>query len=326
MMKRLVGQLPPWMQAQHPMMRQLLERSSTDSPSARYTRALFLVILGGVFLFIGYANASNFFEDNPLDLPMSQLLTELLFWPAFVLQVGLQLSVLLVTINTVGEQKRRQTWDNLRATSEGAALALRTRWSAIVFYRMRGALLLLILVRVVLIVGLLNDLTAFEGDYLTNLTGRVTPDLPLAVSVLLLAFTMTASFLLPITTLGFDAAFGLLVSTFVQQRTYTVLAQIVLAVVRVAIIAVLVIAVEQFRGGSVDFPDLMIWGILLAFAAIGDWGLSFLYLGFYGQQVWVEVPNGILLGGALLAYVVVQAVLTDLVLGYAVRRAEAAEA
>lgn len=325
MIRRIVGEIPAWMRADHPMLRYLLVQGGADSRSARYTRAFFYVALAGVFLLIGYANASNQFEGNPFDLPFSQLLIELIFWPAFILQVGLQLAVLLTAIGTIGDYKRRQTWDSLRATTEGMALTLRTRWTATVFYRMRGPLAVLLLVRIILIGGLLFDLTAFQGEYLRNLTGRIQPDIGVEVGVLLLALLMTATLLLPVTAIGFDAAVGLLVATFVTQRTYVVLTQLVLTAIRVAIIAVLVLAVEEYRADTIDASNLIIWLMLFAFGVFGDWGISFLYLGFYGAKIWIEVPYGIMIGPAMMMFVLAQAILTDLILTYAIRRAERRE-
>ncbi|RMG70891.1 MAG: hypothetical protein D6711_16410 [Chloroflexi bacterium] len=326
MMQRIVGQLPPWMHPEHPVLRYLLEnRRSVDTARGRWTRALFIILLGGMLLLIGYINASNLFEQNPLDLPISEMLFEMLFLPTFILQVGLQLTVLLVTMNAIGEEKRRQVWDSLRTTTDGAALALRTRWVAAVFYRMRGAMIILLLVRAILIGGLLYDLTAFEGEYLKYLTGGIIPDTPLFLEVVLLAFTMTSSLLLPITSLGVDAAVGLLISTFVQQRTYVVLSQILLVAIRVAFVGGLLFGVEQFRAGVLDSPNALLWVLLFVFAVMGDWGLSFLFMGFYGQQVWVYVPYSIFLGAAMLAFVIAQAILIDLVLAWAIRRAELQE-
>jgi hypothetical protein len=325
MIRRIVGEIPVWMRADHPVLRHLLSQRHVDSRSAKMTRAFFYIMLAGIFLLVGYANASNLFESNPFDLPFSQLLIELLFWPVFILQVGLQLAVLLTTMSTIDGYKRRQTWDSLRTTTEGMALTMRTRWSAIVFYRMRGPLSLLTLVRVVLIGGLLFDLTAFQGEYLRNLTGRIEPNVGVELSVLLLAFLMTATLLLPMTAIGFDAAVGLLISTFVSQRTYIILTQLVLTVVRIAIIGVLVLAVEEYRTDTIDTSELILWLLLFIFGVIGDWGISFLYLGFYGAKVWIEVPYGIMIGPAMMLFVLAQAVLTDFILAYAIRRAERRE-
>ena len=87
-----------------------------------------------------------------------------------------------------------------------------------------------------LLIGLmLWELTAFQGRYLDLLINGIVPDVPLVAAVLLVSFTMTAALLLPLTTVGMDAAIGLLVSALVQQRTYSTLLQAVLIFVRVVV-------------------------------------------------------------------------------------------
>src|SRR5690606_6660818 len=131
---------------------------------------------------------------------------------------------------------------------DGAELTIRTRWAA-VFYRIRGLVALVVIVRLVLIAGILIDLTAFHGHYLDLLINGIVPDVPLPVAALLLAFTMTASLLLPLTITGFDAAVGLLIATLLQQRTYAILAQILYVIVRIGLVALLVFVMTQFVNG-----------------------------------------------------------------------------
>jgi hypothetical protein len=289
---------------------------------SRYLRALLMVVIGVTFLGGGYLVGSDFLETDPFELPLSQMLITILFWPTFAFQVLLQVGATIMTINTVGEEQRRQTWDSVRTTSSGAALTLRTRWSAAIFYKMRGFIGILIIIRLNLIGAMLYDLTAFRGEYLNYLIGSILPEIPLAVGVLLLALTMTASLLLPIVGLGLDAAIGLLISTAVQQRTYVVLSQMVLTAVRLVIIGALLIGATQFRTDALSAGDLATWLILFGFAAIGDWGLSFLYLGYYGATVWADVPYGVFIGLAMLLFALFQAALTDGILSFAVYRAE----
>jgi hypothetical protein len=323
MIRRLTTQLPAWMQSGHPALRYVLgNQTGAESTQMRYTRALFTILLVGLFLASGYIIASNLLRENPFELPFSQMLSSILFWPAFVLQIALQLTVLAMTVNTVGEERRRQTWDSLRATSSGPALALRARWSAVILYRVRGLIGLLVLARLVLIAGILVDLTAFRGEYINYLIAGSVTEVPLVLGVLLLAFTMTASLLLPVTGIAFDAALGLLVSTFAHQRVYTTLAQITLVSVRMLVIGLLLLGITQFRDGVLEISDALTWLLLLAFAAVGDWGLSLLYLGFYGAEVWATVPYGIFLGLGMLLFVLVQAALTDGILSLAIYRAE----
>ncbi len=326
MMQRFTAQIPPWMRPDHPILRHTLGARQSISPRRRYTRIIGTAFVLVIFLVAGYVVASDVFRQNPFERPISQMLSDVLFWPMLVLQVTLQLSVMVMTIGTIGEEKRRQTWDSVKTTSSGAALTLRTRWSAVLFYRIRGFVGLIIAVRLVLIGSLLLDLTAFRGEYLNYLTASITPAVPLAVGVLMLAAMMTASLLLPFTALGFNAATGLLISTFVQQRTYVALVQITLGAVRLGIIGLLLIAMTSFRvGGPLPGLDIGTWMMLLFFAAFVDWGVLFLYLGFYGAEVWAGVPYGIFIGLGLLVFVMVQAALTDAILAWAIRRAEGSE-
>jgi hypothetical protein len=325
MMRRLAvtARLPAWMQPDHPVLRYSLGRNqSVTSARTRYLRALVVVLWLLGSLVAGYLVASNVLREDPFQQPLSQMLMGILFWPVFLLQVVLQVGVMLMTMATIGEEKRRQTWDSLRATWLGPALALRARWSVAVFYRLRGILGLLLLVRLVLIGGILFDLTAFRGEYLNYLVGGIVPDISPAAGVLLLALMITASLILPVTAAGFDAALGLLASTLVQQRIYMVLLQFVLVGLRLLVIGALLFGVTQFRVGALEASDMAVWLLLLAFAAIGDWGLSLLYLGYYGAEIWATVPYGVLIGPGLLLFVLAQAALTDAVLALAIYRAE----
>ncbi|MBZ0302623.1 MAG: hypothetical protein K8J31_22960, partial [Anaerolineae bacterium] len=201
-----------------------------------------------------------------------------------------------------------------------AELTMRTRWSA-VFYRVRGLLGVILFIRALLIVGILIDLTAFQGRYLDLLINGIVPDVPLPVAALLLAFMMTASLLLPLTAVGFDAAIGLLISALFQQRTYAILAQILYFLFRVVWIGAMLLVATQFVNGDLPVSDPGAWLIMGSFAGLGDWGLAFLNLGFFGE-IWATIPYGIFLGLALLAFSLLQAALTDGIVALAIRQAE----
>jgi hypothetical protein len=167
----------------------------------------------------------------------------------------------------------------------------------------------------------LYDLTAFQGRYIDLLVNNVTPEVSPIVGALLLAFLMTASLLLPFTGIGLHAAVGLLVSATVQQRVYSALTQIILIIIRLFVVIALLVAATQFIRGSLTASDSAAWLLMGGFSAFGDWGLSFLHLGFYGE-IWATVPYAIFLGIGLLLFSMGQSAVTEWILGYAIRRAE----
>lgn len=319
MIQRLTGQLPDWARPEHPFLRYRLNSTLTLPRRARYLRALSGVLLVLALLVGGYLLATNLLRQPPGQNPTESLLN-VIFWPLLALQLLMQVGTLVLTGGAVSDEKRRQTWDNVRATEAGAGLAIRSRW-ALVFYRMRALFVVVIGLRVLLIAGILVDLMAFQGRYLDLMINGIIPDVALPVAAVLLALMMTAGLLLPVTGVGFDAAVGLLIATLVQERAYTVLVQIVLVVMRVLLVAVLLIAATQFVTGNLAMPEPLSWVLMFLYAAYGDWGLAFLNLGFYGEM-WALIPFGVLFGLALLGFALLQAALTDWLLSLATRQAE----
>jgi hypothetical protein len=183
---------------------------------------------------------------------------------------------------------------------------------------------LLLAVRLIFLVGILVDLTAFRGQYLSMLTVNIVPDIPLAIAAVLLVCWMTASLLLPFTGVGVDAALGLLISTLFQQRIYALLAQFVVIALRISVVILLLLGMTQLLAGELsDLSEQVSWLLMGGFSALGDWGLRFTHLQSFGG-LWSIVPYGVFLGLGLVIYVVVQALFTDLLLSLAVRRAERA--
>jgi hypothetical protein len=325
MIQRFTGQLPVWARPDHPVLRYELGSVVHPSWKVRYGRALGVIVLGGLLLTAGYFAATQLLRNPAGENPV-EVINNVLFWPLLVLQVLLRIVAVTLTSNTVADEIRRQNWDSLRATPFGAELAMRARW-ATVFYRLRGLLGVVLVARVVLIGGLLWDLTAFQGRHLDLLTTGITPEVALVVAVLLLSFLMTAALLLPLTAVGFDSSIGLLISATVQQRTYSTLLQALYIFFRIAVVVLLVFATTRFLEGQfvvegqLGVTDLLSWLLVFAFAAMGDWGLAFLHLGRYGE-IWATVPYGIFLGLALLIFALAQAALADQLLVFAVRRAQ----
>lgn len=320
-------QLPPWARADHPAVRSLLGIARTERRRTRLLRAFVITLAAGFALMLGYILATNNLSSSPLEQSISEALFEIIFFPVIVFQIAARLLTIGMTAGAVSEEKRRQTWDSLRATDGGVALSLRARWSAVVLYRMGGMIGILVLARLIMIAALLYDVTAFSGEYLPYLVGDAAPAIPAAAGVLFLSLLMTAALLLPLTGIGLDAALGLMLSTLFKQRLYVGLAQVTVSALRIASVMGLLILANNFRqpDGLTDATQLALWMLMLTFAAIGDWGFSFLYLGFYGAEVWVKVRYGVFLGPALLLFVFMQAAITDVLLMLAVRFGERRE-
>ncbi len=319
MLQRITGPVPEWARRDHPFLAYQLRQARNISRRARYLRALGVVLALGVLGVGGFALATDFFQ-NPAGQHLTEQAVTIVFWPLLIIQLSMRVTALALTTGTVGDEQRRQTWDNLRATSHGTELTFRVRWVS-VFYRLRSVLILVISLRALLILGVLLDLTAFQGRYLDLLIGGITPSLPVPIAALMLSLLLTASLLLPLTAVGMDAAVGLLVSTVFQQRIYSALVQFLLIIARVAVAGVLTWLAIRFLGGRLSVGDVLAWLTMGGFAAMGDWGLRFLHLGSFGD-VWAVVPYGIFIGPALLVYSLAQAILTDWLLDLAVRTAE----
>ncbi|MFQ3565812.1 MAG: hypothetical protein SNJ59_02325 [Aggregatilineales bacterium] len=320
MIRRLTGGLPDWAQPNHPILRHALGINQPRPRwQVRYGRALAFVLIGASLLLIGYLTATNFLRRAPGENPV-EAINNTLFIPLLVAQLLLRAFAVLLTSSIVADQIHRQNWDSLRATPSGAELTLRARW-ALVFYRLRGLLGTVIAVRIGLLLLMLYDLTAFQGRYLDLLISGITPDVSLVIAVLLLALMMTAALLLPFTAVGFDASIGLLIAAQVRGRTLNTVLQVLYILLRVGLTVALLVLLFNFLRGGLFISGALAWLLIAAAAAVGDWGLSLLYLSRYGE-IWAIVPYGILIGLALLVFALAQAAIVDQLLLVAVRRAQ----
>ncbi|MFN8449417.1 MAG: hypothetical protein U0521_12745 [Anaerolineae bacterium] len=320
MVRLFIGQLPAWARRDHPVLRHELGETARLPWRTRYGRALGVIAGLGVLLLFGVLAATNVFR-RPAGQTTVETINAILFAPLIVLQLILSIAALTTTSNFVSEEMRDQHWDNLRATEHGAEMSMRARWVA-VFYRLRGLLGLILIARAVLIGLMLWDLTAFQGRYLDLLINGIVPEVPLVVAVLLVSFTMTAALLLPLTTLGMDAAMGLFVSALVQQRTYSTLLQVVLIFLRIVVTALLLGGATLFMDGQLfQTSNVAAWLLMTGYSAVGDWGLALLHLG-RNSEIWATIPYGIFIGLALLAFALVQAAFADRLLLFAVRQAQ----
>lgn len=319
MMRYVAGQLPSWAQPEHPVLRYELGKSKRLSARARLLRLLAALTLALLFGAAGYLIATGLLT-HPAGQSVVEAANAVAFWPLLFLQFVAGLVALILTTGAVGDEVRRNNWDNLRSTARGAELALRARWAA-TLYRLRYLLGAIVLVRLLLVGGILYDLTAFEGRYLDLLMNGITPELSLVAGVLLLALLMTAALIAPVTAVGLDAAFGLLLSVSVRRRTYSLLLQALVVLVRLAVMAALLYTMTRFAAGVLEADGAPAWLLAGGYGALVDSGLAFLNLGFYGE-LWLTVPYGIALGLALLLFALVQALLADQLIALAVRYTE----
>ncbi|MCA0458896.1 MAG: hypothetical protein LCI00_33415 [Chloroflexi bacterium] len=319
MLQRLGLQLPDWASSKHPHVRYELGQAEQITRRARYMRAIgFSVII--VLLFVGgYVVGTNFLQNVP-GQSLTESMMAILFWPTFILQLILQFAAMILTANTVSEQKRRLTWDNLRATEGGIGVGLRAKWASI-YYRLRLLLGLVMGIRIILVIGILYDLTGFQGRYIDLLINNITPEVSPIVGALLLAVLMTAALLLPLTSMGMQAAIGLLIAVNAQQRIYNVMLQIILIVLRLLIVVGLIFATTQFINNQLVLADAPAWLLAGGYAAFGDWGLRFLHVGFY-SEIWATIPYTIFYGVALLVFALGQSLVTEWILALSIRQAE----
>lgn len=321
MIKRIFGDVPDWAKRENPLLRYEIVRNQAPATSrARILRMSGWVLLLAFLLLMGYAITTDGFQRG-LQMPYTVDIWRILFYPVLILQVILRVAGLSMGVNAVSEERRRQTWDNLRSTEIGTEISLRTRWVSVLFYRLRGLLVSVMLARIVLVMAILYELTSFQGQYLDILTNRSTPTVSLEVGVILLAGLMTAIVLMPITATGVDVALGLLISSTVRNRAFSGILQVLVVIFRVGTTILLLGLLMQFRNETLALDTTSAWFLHSGFAILGDWGLTLTQLTQTGKM-WAEIPYSVFIGGLLLLVTLLQVLLSSGLLALAVRIAE----
>jgi hypothetical protein len=318
MLRLLTSQLPEWARPNHPILQyELAHLKQVRSRQKRFFQLLMLALILGLG---GYLYATYLYV-SPTQGNITDLAWRTLYFPTLLVQIVTSILALSLGINSVGQERSNHTWDNLRATEIGAELTLRTHWIAIL-YRLRAPIIAILLVRVTLIIGLLYDITAYGGLYPEMLTKNLTPLVADArIGLVVLAFIMTASILLPITMIGFSASVGILISVGIKDRTYSATLQAIFTFVQLLIIIGLLIATSQFLMGQLTLSDSALLALFMGYSSFGDWGLLFLQLGSVGE-IWAIVPYGLFIGVGLVVLMLVQSAVTDSMLWLAVKLSE----
>lgn len=319
MFSRRFLSLPAWVQADHPVLRYIIQRYRGQSPAGwRAVRIFLQVVALALLVVMGYQFSTDF-GSRPVGT-----LHDILYWPLVFLGVITGLAAMILTGNIISTEKSRGTWDTLRLTSHGAGLVFQMRWLS-VFYSLRGPLMVLVVARIVFVAIILIDLARFYGGrYLDLLLSGIVPGVPVPVGALLLAATMTAGLLQPLVAVGTDAAIGLLVSVMVRNPRYDILVRAVLGTFRIGL-AVLVIGIGTQVFAAPEAVSVPVGFAAILFQAVGgDQGLRLLNLEEYGL-LWLDLPYSVLLGTVLLIITVVQALLIVRVIAWTARLAERAE-
>lgn len=312
-----------WAEQSKPLLRYEQSRNAPDSSSqARFWRVLGWVGLLSVLLLGGYFFATNGLQES-LDRPYSLALWRLIIVPLFLMQVLLQVAAFSMGIGAVGAERRRQTWDNLRATERGTEISLQTRFPAI-FQQLFGFAAFIVIGRFLLLGAILYEVMSFQGDYLNLLSARSNPAVSLELGMILLGAFMTAFVLLPITATAFNIALGLCISAWVRNRAIAAILQMLLVGLRFLSAGLLFYYAWQFLYEGIVLEPAPALGLLSLSAAMGDWGLLLSQLSLAGE-FWRTVPYSIFIGMALLLWLILQALLTQGLLKLAVRAAELRE-
>lgn len=323
--RRLVWrQFPEWMRPGDAVLRYVLQREQRHQ--ARLPRLLSRLIL---VLTIGGLLAISWIDyrlDSPMGMsePGGSALFTVLYFPLVMGQFVVLLFALFNAASLVSSERERGTWEEFKITSHGAERMIRARWAA-VFYQLRGALILLMVARVVFVGLMLADLTKYQGYHLDLYTTGITPEVSIEAAILLLAAMMTAGLLQLLVMVGLCAALGLWISALVQRRGLVPLVRLAILVIALMVFLVSIAGGARVLDRPAVYPAFVEdlpgqWGSLLVMALSGDHGLRFLDLDTF-LRTWAEVDYGVLLGAALLAAVIVEIALVNVLIARAARRA-----
>jgi len=277
--------LPVWAQPDHSLLQYELSHYRGRGGLFSQLALLSILLIGSAALYaatlLSPASGTN----------LTAVIWQSIYYPTLALQLLTMIMALALGAAAVGGERSRKTWDNLRVTEFGAGLALRARWAGIL-YRLRAPITLILLVRFVLIVGILYDLTAFGGLYAQMLGAHARPPLPeWRLDLLLIALVVTVNILLPFMQVAAVAAFGILLSVAIRERIYATVIQMLVVAVQLAFTVAGALAIAQMiRSGAPAAGDWS-YALFYGYSAFGDWGLLLAQLGSLGE-IWHRVPFG----------------------------------
>ena len=280
--------LPPWALPEHPLLQYELSHHRANNRRSRFFAQLITISV----LFAGFAAlyAATLLHPASGD-NLTGVIWQSVYYPTLALQQLTAIVALMLGAASVGGERSRNTWDNLRATEFGAELALRARWAGIL-YRLRAPIAVILLTRFILIAGMLYDLTAFAGFYPQMLGAQATPPLPAwRLDLLLIALAVTVTILLPCVQIAAIAAFGILLSVAVRERIYAAVIQILVAAIQLAFAAAGALAIAHMLRAEAPVSGAWSYALFFGYSTFGDWGLLLAQLGSLGE-IWHRAPYG----------------------------------
>ena len=244
-----------------------------------------------------------------------------LYFPTLTLQVLTTVVAFSLGATTSNAQHHSEHWDNLRLTEVGAGLALRARWLNIML-RLRAPITIILLVRLVLTLAMLSELTAFSGHYLRILSaGSAASTAELPAIVLWVAVSVAACVLLPLLNIASAAALGIVLAIAIKERLYATVVQVVIVAGVIVFVVASSFVVSRVLAGELPIPDFALSLLVFSYSAYGDWGLLFLQLDSLGA-VWQLLPTGAFATLGLALLTATQAFIADGLMTVAVRLAE----
>jgi hypothetical protein len=322
MLKRLIRWLLPVESIVAPPAVRMILGSSIHTSRRQWALHLLTatVYIGSVLSF-GHQLFFNTTFPPPRTMGMLFILTFAIILGQFLISI----SAFGMSMSVIHQERRNETWDLVRVTAGGTRQAVRAAWLSILFYRLSGWFGVLVYAPRLFMLGiLLFDLLSYRGEYLSYIIGGATPDIPLSLGIILVALTITASFLLPLSAVGVEIAVGLLFSTLFRSRFVSGLLQIGLTMIRAvtAMMGATTMGLLIFGSNTyITEPNGLEWiGLSLA-VATGDWGFTLLSAPTL-DNVWRTIPYMAYFGVALTAMIVLHLLITEGLLTWAGRRAQ----
>ena len=254
--------------------------------------ALVIALIGGALLVYNATDLGSQSQST------SALLWQSLYFPVLALQLCMAVAALLLGAGVFQPRRQSQAWDHLRVTEAGIGLVLRARWLGIM-WRLRAPIAAVLLLRLMLLAGMLHELTAFGSGYATMLGAEANPPSPdWRVSLLSVAASWTASLTLPLVMTAAWTALGMCLGLALRERLFAALALIMLMIASVGLVGGSSYALAQILHGQLRLPPLASSLLFLGYSTVGDWGLSLAQLESLGA-LWQHSSSGVLGGFAL---------------------------